>query len=244
MKSSEFESLDLSQNSKVAFHKKHLNTFGVMYGLPSSGGTCTFATVGKGGCLEKRKGVQHTCYMDNVARRQKQVVPVLQRNTDLLKGKNFHELVNIFNNTVMKFLLLNKGKDQYFRLYYSGDVENETIAKAWVHVIKVWPMCRFWMYTRSYPFAHILVQAKNLALYLSCDPNNYENAKCVYETLKHHPNISLAWMGNEAPSEYKFIPCPDINKKLKSKENPCGNCRLCFTYKDNIPLRKIQFPIH
>jgi len=240
-----FESLDLSSNSKVQFHKDHQNTFGLNFGLPKHGGTCPGATTGKGGCLARINGKQKTCYMDKVTRVFPAVKPKLQRNTDMLKGKTEKELIVLFRNTVMKFLLHNKGKDQYFRLTFSGDIETEEVARAWVHVIKEWPSCTFWMYTRSYWLAPILVQAKNLSTYLSCDPKNYEMVKVVYEKHKCN-NLSMAYMGVPPKDEYKYIECPDVTGKLKKDEikGACAKCRLCFSQSDKIPLRKISFGIH
>lgn len=242
----DFNSLDLSVNSKVSFKEKHFNTFGTMFGRPENGGTCPGATLGKGGCCSVKQKNTSVCYVDKLTKIRPQIKVILERNTDLLSEKSFDDLVIIFRNTFLKFLLLNKGKEQVFRLYWSGDVSNEITARALVKVIKEFPFVKFWQYTRSLFAVPILVEAKNLSLYISIDEVNREKALLVYNIYKSHSNLALAWMGNEKPdAPVKYITCPESSGVIKNKENrgACADCGLCWN-KANKPLRHIHFPIH
>lgn len=235
-----FESLKLSDNSKVNFFTGHKNTFGLNYGLPTNGGTCPGATVGKGGCCENKNGNKETCYVAGLCKRYINVPKNLQNNTDLVLNKTEQELHPILRNTVLKFLLNGGHKAQYFRLHWSGDFFNEAYAKAWVKVMREFPYVKFWAYTRSFEFIPILLEANNLALYLSIDPINKNEALILYEKYKDKKNLGLAYMGSDAIEGIKFIPCPELSKKVKN----CGACKLCMTHTSNIKLRNIRFKIH
>jgi hypothetical protein len=225
-----------------------------MYGNEGNG-TCPGATTGKGGCMEPivtgSGTIRRVCYMDKVARIYKGVANVLLKNTELLKEKSYEEMVVILRNTVLKWLLNGGYKAQYLRIHASGDFFSEDYARAWVRIMKEWPNVKFWVYTRSFTetlnVVPILIQAPNLALYLSCDPVNIEVALKVFEAYPDTKNLGLAYMGNNTPDVgIKFIKCPEITGKVKNEKGvgACSKCRLCFTYNNNLRLRNIGFNIH
>ena len=238
-----------SDNSKLKFKPNHKNTFGLNFGLPSNGGTCVGATSGAGGCLDVRTGrKRETCYMAKITEIYKAVGPVLQKNTDLVVNQSYIRMVEVLTNTYQNFVDKNKKEHWFFRLFYSGDVFSEDFAKAVAESCSKFPEVRFWIYTRSHQFAHILVQAPNLAVYLSVDPVNIENGIKIYKDLKHkHNNIGIAHLGKPASEiNERFVGCPETSGKIANtnKRGACAVCKLCFTYSDKIRLRNIAFKIH
>lgn len=243
-----YKSLKLSQNKKTAAHKNHLNTYGCNPGRPEDGGTCPKATSGKGGCLyAKNENGTPTCYAFKVKRLYPNASKTLQYNTDLVENSTYEELVDICRNTIIKFLLHNNGKDQFFRHFYSGDWHREKFVDAWCKIMREWPTVQFWGYTRSWHFLPKLAEVSNMASYLSLDPQNVKEVMAAYEPYRGYHNVALAAMGDVPEGiDEKFIACPEItNKHLKSGTTVnCVNCKLCFSYNDKIKLRNIRFPIH
>jgi hypothetical protein len=243
-------SLRLTDNRKTSFKPNHYNTFGLSYGLPKNGGTCPGATCGKGGCLDVRDGLKRqTCYMAKITAIYKNVGVVLEENTKTLIGKSVEEMKVVCRDTIKAFIQKSKNKDLYFRLHYSGDFFSQEYAQAWADVIMEYPEVMFWAYTRSYDFIEPLLKAKNMSLYLSCDPVNYKKAKKIYDKLKDtYVNLGLAWLGEEAPKLIgfeRFIFCPETTGKIKSTKEAgaCSKCRLCIdNYKNRI--KNIAFKIH
>ena len=242
--------LHLADNGKVKFRPNHKNTFGLNFGLPALGGTCPGATQGAGGCLDVRDGNKRpTCYMAKVVQIYKAVGTTLQNNTDKLRDKSREEMTQVITDTFQAFSIKNpEKKHRYFRLFYSGDVFSEDLAYAIREACGKFPDIQFWIYTRSFDFAPILVQARNLAVYLSVDPVNSAKGLAVYNSLKDiHNNIGLACLGETKLTEdVKFVMCPETSGKVRNNKDSgaCSRCRLCFTYSDRIKLRNIRFKIH
>ena len=241
--------LTLSDNSKVKFRPNHRNTFGLNFGLPKDGGTCPGATTGMGGCLDVRIGKKReTCYMAKITQIYKAVGEVLDKNTKLLMGKSYEEMVTVLTNTFQNFVDNNDRKFWCFRLFYSGDCFSEDLARALVTVCGEFPAVKFWMYTRSFEFVPILVTAPNIAVYLSIDPVNKEAGVKLYEELQpKYKNIGLAYLGEpKGIDDIKFVKCPETHGKISNtdKRGACSVCKLCFTYTDRIQLRNIAFRQH
>ena len=243
--------LKLTDNSKTKFKSNHLNTFGLMHGRPAGGGTCPGATTGPGGCLSlKRKGgVNATCYVDKLVKAYPNFGKVLLRNTELLKDKTTAEMEAVLTATVEAFVKHNKGQNLFFRLHTSGDFFSEDYARAWAATINNFPNVQFWAYTRSLWAVPLLMDCRNLAIYISADNVNYAEAKAVFDTCRPgRQNVGICYMGNVGtqPADVHWVVCPEISGKLKneSSSGACAKCRLCMTYNDRIAVRNIQFPIH
>jgi hypothetical protein len=242
-----YESLKLSDNRKVKFFPKHFNTYGLMNGPLSIGGTCPGATEGEYGCLAILEGRSTiTCYVDKLKRIYPNKGNVLAFNTELI-NKPYDELVIILRNTFLKFLLNNGYKAPYFRLNDCGDVLNENYANALKTVILEYPNIQFWIYTRSLFALPILANCNNLALYLSIDPENKDQVLEAYKPYHQYKNIALAMMSdNNFIPEMKFVRCPELSGHVPNtpEQGACSKCRLCFKYNNNIKLRNIRFDIH
>lgn len=244
-------SLKLSDNSKTKFKKNHYNTFGLWPGLPANGGTCPGATIGAGGCLglKREGGVNLICYVDKLIKIYPNFGAVLRFNTDLLAGKTQPEMEEIHTNTVQAFIKHNKGLDLFFRLATSGDFFSEDYARSWATVINNFPQVHFWAYTRSLWAIPILMDCRNLSLYISSDRVNYQRATEVYNKyVEGRTNLGICYMGDDdtIPHDRRWVKCPEITGKVKNSpdEGACSKCRLCFTHNGTINRRNIQFPIH
>lgn len=243
--------LQLTDNSKTKFRANHYNTFGLLHGRPENGGTCPGSTSGAGGCLSLKRvgGVNATCYVDKLVKAYPSFGKVLQRNTELLRGKTQAEMEVILSATVEAFVKRNKDKSLHFRLHTSGDFFSEDYALAWAATISKYPNVRFWTYTRSLWAVPLLMECRNLSIYISSDAVNYIDAKLVYDVCHlGHPNVGICYMGNigtQPPGE-RWVVCPEVSGKIQNDKDrgACAKCRLCLTYNDNLKLRKIQFPIH
>lgn len=237
--------LKLTDNSKTKFKKNHFNTFGLNFGLPENNGTCPFATQGPGGCLNFKTNKTQVCYMDKLVKARPCVRKSLNHNTKIVKISYPRALQIILATMIQNFIKINNGKDLFFRLHYSGDFFSEAYAKTWAKIIDNFPHVQFWTYTRSFPYVKYFANLKNITLMLSVDPINYEEGLKTYTQFETAPNIGLAWMGNNPPTDRKWITCPETSKKLANTEQQgaCSKCRLCIdNYKTK--ARNINFIIH
>ena len=244
----------LADNGKVKFRKNHKNTFGLMYGKPENGGTCPGATCGKGGCLDVAVGrTTQTCYMAKITRIYKNVGKVLIDNTMAFDGKTKEEMTVMLREMIQVFTSKSKGKDLYFRLHYSGDFFSKAYAEAWATVMKEFPEVQFWGYSRSVfedgtDYIEPLLGVKNLTIFLSCDPVNFNEMHAFFEKHKeNNPQLGMAWMGEDAPDPkiHRWVKCPEVTKKVLNTDEAgaCSKCRLCVNnYKARV--KNIQFPIH
>lgn len=241
--------LKLSNNSKTKFSKQHKNTFGLLHGLPSTGGTCIGATCGKGGCLDTRDGLKRkTCYVEKITQIYKQVGQVLTENTEKLREHTKEEMVSVIRKTVTEFVSKSKPDELFFRLHWAGDFFSEDYTKAWADIIKEFPAVTFWVYTRSNETVHHLFGIDNLTVYLSCDPVNFDTMLKIFEANKDaNPRLGMAWLGNTAPDPaiHRWVKCPEITGKVKNTVDggACSKCRLCV---DNFKhrIKNIQFLNH
>lgn len=239
-----YKTLTLTNNSKVRYYDGHCNTFSLKAGDPDdNGGTCPFATKGKGGCAE-------CCYAKNLRKAYKGYATVEDKNTELVKNLHGEELYQLLKNTVIKFLLDGGYDKPYFRLHTSGDFFSEEYVNAWIRVINEFSDVQFWAYTRGFVYVADLAKCKNLTLMLSLDPVNKKEGLETYDKVKEFGNVSVAWMGNDFPEELTDRPtlvCPAVTKKVKpiAKEGACSRCRACVdrTCKDG-KIRFVRFPIH
>lgn len=234
------ETLKLSNNSKVRFFKDHCNTFSLAQGREEDGGTCVNATEA---CLK-------VCYDKNLRKLYKNYAAVEDFNTSLVRDKLPEEQYQVVKNTVLKWLLNGGGKKPYFRIHTGGEFFNAGYVCAWARVIAEYPEIHFWAYTRSLFAIPILIDLKNLTLFLSCDTDNKEKVLAIYEQYKDHSNLAIAYMGDEFPSDAindrDMLVCPEVTGKIKNtSEGACSRCRACIDRKLKTgKIRHIQFPIH
>jgi hypothetical protein len=236
-----FSSFKLTNNSKVRFFDAHNNTFSISQGRPEDGGTCVNATEA---CLK-------VCYDATLRRIYKRYRANEDYNKDLVWDKPIEEQIEVIRNSVKKWYYATGHLRPYFRIHTGGEFFNENYTKAWYTVIEETPLIHFWVYTRSLFAVPILAGLKNLTLLLSCDVDNKDEVLKTYSSFADHPNISVAWMGNEVPPEFPkdrpSLVCPEVTGKTKTlnKQGACSRCRACIDRPlKSGKIRHIQFPVH
>lgn len=243
----DIQAYKLTEDSKTRAYKGHFNTFGFMYGLPKNGGTCPGATCGKGGCLSLKTagGKVKTCYVDHLVRFRAGMKNKLKENTKN-QPEDKNEKVEKFDKTFQLFKLSTPKEYWQFRLYYSGDIIDVKTAEALAIAVNRHPDIKFWIYTRSLFAVSKLVKCKNLQIYISMDPVNYDKAMATFKRYSKYTNLALAWMGNENPDNQAWVKCPSTDNRFKVRLAPdqgaCAKCKICFTEHRN--RTNIRFPIH
>ncbi len=142
-----------------------------------------------------------------------------------------------------------------FRWHVSGDVVSESHAEWIAEVCLASPSVRHWIYTRSFDEAVPLSEVPNLALNLSCDAENYEQALrfrerfggrlCYLTTDGLMPNLPVGSVvfpdynlrvceGNPKPAWLDVLPrhtrkgvCP-VDLLGKTEQRRCGPCSMCL----------------
>jgi ferredoxin len=206
------------------------NTFGLPAGKEFScpGQTPTCAKVCYAGKLEKvYKGVRN----------------VLMHNWDLLKDKDYKEMIPLLNEMIEDFKkdCDKRGAEKLFRIHWDGDFFNDEYAYAWKIVIDYHKDVQFWVYTRVKSAALILKDCSNLSLYYSTDADNKDEAL----TLKDK-GIRLAYLAQNfemGQADMKAMigkpgaKCPE-NKKaiplISTNGSACVSCGLCVYSKADI----------
>lgn len=143
-----------------------------------------------------------------------------------------------------------------FRWHVSGDVVSESHAEWIAEVCLASPSVRHWIYTRSFDQAVCLTEISNLALNLSCDADNYEQALrfrerfggrlCYLTTDGKVPNLPVGSVifpdynlrvrdGNPEPTWLDALPrhtrrgvCP-VDLLGKTEQRRCGPCSMCLS---------------
>ena len=218
-----------------------MNTFSITQGHPDDGGSCVAATEA---CLK-------VCYDATLRRIYKNYKAVEDENYAIVKAATPAEQLAVVRNTVNKWLLISGHQEAYFRIHTGGEFFSESYTDAWRQVISETPEARFWAYTRAMFAVPILAGLNNLTLMLSCDKDNKQEVLDTYNKFSHYPNIAVAWMGNDLPSEFPSdkptLACPEVTGKTKNldQQGACSRCRACIDRPlKSGKIRHVQFNIH
>jgi hypothetical protein len=132
--------------------------------------------------------------------------------------------------------------DRLFRIHWDGDFWSLDYAEAWARVMKVTPEVQYWTYTRSFVepvnVVPILAPVKNLALYLSVDEGNVEDAVKIYgSSAVNRPLLALCAadyrsarsLGERFTVDLRKapVPCPENAGKLPLMADGRGACVTC-----------------
>lgn len=201
------------------------------FGLPS-GKTCPGQTAW---CKE-------VCYGANAERGYTGVGDALQRNLDaLLQAGTVEAMSELLVNMVGKFASAADRwqlppADRVFRIHWDGDFFSLDYANAWALTIARYPSISFWAYTRSFVgpvnVVPLLAGIPNLALYLSADEHNIEDAVGMVE---RYPDVHLARCGSDYDearnlSERPAVICPENDGRMELMNDgrgACVDCGLC-----------------
>lgn len=193
-------------NRKTRAYKTQENTYGLLPGKTlwknEVMGTCPGATTGVGGCCHIKDGKKTPeCYVYSTISAYPGVYPVLRDNTRLLQeaGDAVQEELTKeftrFSENEHKRKEQNKPYSFNYRLHWSGDIFSEEYAKALRRAILAFPYINFWCYTRNMAAVPILNGIPNLNLYISLDPQNFDEGMLTYvENKDESPNLRLCYM--------------------------------------------------
>jgi len=148
-------------------------------------------------------------------------------------------------------------EDVGFRWHVSGDVFSMRYAQ-WIRsVCEASPNVRHWIYTRSFRFVPSLVGPENLTVNLSCDADNYHQARALWEVSEHPVRLCYLTHDGRVPKnlpadsvifpDYAFrsetgqgqgwwnllfphekkMVCP-VDRLGKSETRRCGPCQKCI----------------
>lgn len=218
---------------KTQAYSGQKNTFGLLPGSPSNGGTCPGATYGCGGCQYVPEGrIVPVCYVEKILRVRKAVARSLEFNTELFKGVSYQKKVLLLGREFMRFYREESKRrrvtEYWYRLHWSGDIPDPEYAHALREAIEMFPFINFWGYTRSFFSVPILAGLDNLRWYISLDDDNRQEGLEVYAKYQDRGNIHVCWMSDSCPDG--FCPCP-VDVGRMELENACQKCKLCLTGK-------------
>lgn len=186
-----------------------------------------------------------SCYANNTENYSPGVRDLVTHNFNLLKDASVDRMVELLDEAIGRFWSVCEGKnialkDRLFRIHWDGDFFSEDYARAWVIVMRKYSHVSFWTYTRSFVgtvnVVPILVEAENLALYLSADQYNMEAAKAV---VGEFPKVLLALCAEDYASGReltqgtgrKVLVCPENSGRMPlvsdKGRGACIDCRLC-----------------
>lgn len=223
---------NVSSDRKVRFYSSQKNSFGLLPGPTNYSygggvyGSCSGCTTTQGGCFVKEgKKKTHTCYVSKLIKAWKSVYNALYCNTKLIKELSLEDKTVLFDEVFTKFSSNKKNaapNNNYFRLFWSGDVVDIKTAAALVRAIEKHPEINFWFYTRSFYLVHKFVHLKNLVLYISLDKVNQYIGKVILEC---YNNITYAYMGDT--NIFNAAECPVDSGRIELT-HACSKCRMCL----------------
>lgn len=132
-------------------------------------------------------------------------------------------------------------EDRLFRIHWDGDFFSVDYATAWAKVIRACPQVQFWAYTRSFrppvDVVPVLAGIPNLALYLSVDEYNVEDA--IVQRATYDVHLALCaddyrtgrWLADLIDQPPKpAIVCPENVGRMPlmtDGRGACVECRVC-----------------
>ena len=223
-------------NRKTRAYAGQENTFGLLPGNTlwknEIMGTCPGATSGEGGCCHVKDGRKTPeCYVFGTIGAYPGVYPVLRANTMTLRDDQvmmYTKLTKEFSRFYEKEATRKAQGKPYsynYRLHWSGDIFNDDYAYALRSAILDFPSVNFWCYTRNMAAVPVLNNIPNLKLYISLDPQNFDEGMSTYTENKDAcPNLRLCYMSpvndfKERLAAYipKFVGQNMLRKILGSK---------------------------
>ena len=195
-------------NRKTRAYDGQANTFGLLPGKMlwknQVMGTCPGATSGEGGCCHIKDGRKTPeCYVFSTIGAYPGVYPVLRDNTKLLRDcqnnlqitESLAEEFSRFRDNELKRKAAGKTYSLNYRLHWSGDIFDDTYAIALCDAVELFPDINFWCYTRNMAAVPTLNNISNLKLYISLDPQNFDEGMSTYvENKEQSPNLRLCYM--------------------------------------------------
>lgn len=207
-------------------------------------------------CPGKTSVCENNCYAFKLERAYTNVQKLLKHNYETLIAPNadmlklLSDMITVYKNEHNRVERLRQANyDKIFRIHWDGDFFSEQYAQAWRNVILFNDDVQFWAHTRSFTDAcnvvPILAGIPNLALYLSIDTDNVEQAGKI---IREYPTVNVAYLdetfeqallgfgdtfGRKAPK------CPEQTGRYplvdnETEQGACAKCMLCVNGTNNV----------
>ena len=194
------------------------------------------------------------CYVGNLMQAKPMVAEAYRRNSEELASMLLNESPRSLFQLAREFARAISHLTR-FRWHVSGDITCDAHAQFIADVCMAAPNVAFWIYTRSFPFAHRLAAIDNLSLNLSADMDNHSAAVAfkytyggrlcwmtpddgyvpdlppgsiifpTYGLRDKTPNGKL-WFKQLTPAHKKMV-CP-VDRLGATEKRRCGNCKMCL----------------
>jgi len=233
--------IEATQDRKTMMWEGQKNTFGLLPGLPSCGGTCENATTEKGGCFYTPPGRKlPVCYVFSKMNFRPAIKALLKRNTDLLVDAKSKDQQAMFRCEFDRFLAADEKhgvKRHFYRIHWSGDCPDTRYTANLRADMEEYPQIQFWGYSRNLFTVPIRSGLKNCTWRISTD---IVNRKTHLEYLtrkgfigidglpKNNSNISYCYMSTENDISAQLFSCPTDTGQMEFV-GACARCMNCVT---------------
>ena len=223
-----------TSDTKTSWFDGDKNTFGLLPGPKSKGGTCLCATTEAGGCMETRKGrTLPTCYVYHIAAFRPNVLNSLAANTELLTSCSGSERVDIFASEFQRYVeswsrYVSRNTDTVhslpaYRIHWSGDCPDIGYVADLRIAMEFFPGMRFWGYSRAQFTIPVMRGLKNCMWYLSVDDVTMEPSREFIRLIARDTQVSLAYMGKEKHEGFEQCGSDTVGHK-----GACKQCQKCL----------------
>lgn len=195
-----------------------------------------------------------SCYVRGLAKHAPDLYRFYQSNADALAECLASDRA-FFLSAITLAMWIEDNAPHGFRWHVSGDVLNVRHAEWIVEVCRLAEQVPFWIYTRTLEAVAMLMQADNLAVNVSADADNFQEARSI--ALTHGARVCYLTSDGSLPSlpggsvifpdyglrpgrnggdaawwdalthEQKSQVCP-TDQFGQSEAHRCGPCRKCF----------------
>lgn len=195
-------------------------------------------------CPDATDACEAVCYAGKLEKRFPSFLSLVQHNWEVLNSPEHDMMLELF---VMiesfKIECEKHNVPKLFRWHADGDIFSDKYAQCIAVMAREYPDIKFWIYTRSFDYVGHIVGYDNLAVYLSVDEDNLQEAK---KTWNAFDNVRIAYLGEVFEDGKEFLKtltnkpgaiCPENAKRIPlitNKGGACISCRLCIDGKADV----------
>lgn len=204
-----------------------------------------------------------SCYADALEKFYPSASNLLERNWEALQacGDDVVAMYWLLSRMLTEFLAEHVKRhgprlQPIFRIHWDGDLFSDAYTAAWAMVVAEFDHVLFWIYTRSYWWAGHFADLPNIAVYVSVDEYNIEDARTA---LASWPWLHAAYCADTFADAQvladklgrRAAPCPENTGRLPlvvamsgrrteavpvgaDAQGACAACRLCVDGKRDV----------
>lgn len=188
-------SLFLDGNSKITRgNGTYLEPKPNAFSLPAASVPTPYPGAGPRACPGSTPICRASCYVKGLAQHAPELYAHYQSNADTLAEIFACSKGRLFPWSALKLAMwIEDNAREGFRWHVSGDVLNEQHAQWIVTVCGLAPEVPFWIYTRTLGVVGALREARNLAVNVSADADNFADARAI--AIEHGARICYLTTG-------------------------------------------------